>query len=40
MGLKIVLDTKDAVRAAEEFAKAVGKVREAVGDAGKFAGIS
>ena len=37
MGLKIVLDTKDAVRAAEEFAKAVGKVREAVGDAGKFA---
>lgn len=34
MGLKIILDTKDAVRAADEFAKAVDRVRKAVGVAG------
>ena len=37
MGLKLVIDTKDAVRAADEFAKAVEKVRKAVGETGKAA---
>lgn len=36
-GLKIVLDTSDAVRAAEAFAGAIKKVKDAVGEAGSAA---
>lgn len=37
MGLKIVLDTKDAVKAAKDFAEAVGRVQLAVAGAGRSA---